>query len=822
MWHVVVASMTTGILIAVYILVMGRLNVDRSVDDPVKEQATSIANQLLAISETHSSFGHITLCDTAIENRHGYGVEPHRTTSLNAAKASLHAAGVVANSLGSSSQEQQIVQDLNALDAVEKRLVQKMFEAVATPTENAPAAQSSIHAGVLKALQAKDPTDLKTVALTIRLGRYSDSKLQRTNALPESELGETFADNGFFKADFPVPVTKDRVVRFYPYANQVTVVEPNNFIEAAEGALPNAVLLEIKYEPRGSTNTRSVFKVRKLCALLGGTAPPVVPTCLLFRFPQGLPQSFSSPSQFLNKSKWISSGNWQQAWGGAVPGNGELKLTIDPVLPAMKPNDALAIGIYHWIRHLRPAPDPQAVLKALHQEIPLPQPKQLGDSETATAPVNSCLVADTGAREHSFAKTTGAHSESQKAIEQCFEYPGRLEEYPQSAMPLFVDRAGNLNLSGRKGFDADLIGRYLTAVYSTNLAALESMATAKLVRKQCAIENRELELKLSIKRQELAAWSRALSAQSIKSHATKSDDELVKIETQMRKSEQAIAELKSSCHAIDNRKEQLRYINDLARLVLQNGERCSARTYELCATTFTVLRNGLHTFDAPANGFLIGRKTIFLPIEDPVKELQFFEAASWAATDSQFDPGKVSPWFQKQRPVLVPAKDLGATIDATINSKSLNEAMSKVGLIDDMAPLTVLIDSRELRSPKNAQLHTASEYPFAGSPVSEDQAFYYAKSATTTGTAEDVVWSVVMRDLVFHELGRGRSIAGPANTSWERRFQPPLASTNALAVEFQLRRPLPRIEGMPAGAYITDPNKRLMTPQIPPVPVELM
>lgn len=822
MWHVVVASMTTGILIAVYILVMGRLNVDRSLEDPVKVQAISIANQLVALTETHSSFGHISICDTAVEDFHGYGTQTHRTTSLNAAKASLHSAAMVARGLGSAIQEQHIVQDLNALDSVEQRLIAKIFTAIATPTDNAPGAQASIHARVLKALQEKDPTDLKTVALTIRLGRYSDKKLMRTNPLPQSEISEPYADHGYFKTDFPVPVTKDRIVRFYPYADQITVVEPNNFIEAATGALPNAVLLEIKYEPKGTTNARSVFKVRRLCALLGGTAPQAVPTCFLFRFPQGLPESFNTPAAFLNAEKWIATGTWQQAWNGTVPGSGQLKLSIDPVLPKMKPNDAFAIGLYHWIRHLRPAPDPQAILKALNQQIPMPEPKQLGNSETATAPVNSCLVADTGAREHSFAKTTGADSESQKAIEQCFEYPGRLEEYPQSAMPLFVDRSGNLNLAGRTSFDADLVGRYLTAVYSTNLAALESIATAKLVKKQCSIENRELELKLSIKRQELAAWSRALTALANKRHAATSDEEADRIQAQMRKSEQAMDFLKSSCHTIDNRKAQLRYVNELARTVLINGDRCSARTYDLCATTFTLLRNGLHVFDPPANGFLIGRKTIFLPIEDPVKELQFFESASWAATDPYFNPEKVSPWFQKQLPVLVPAKDLLPTINATVNNKSLYETVSKIGLVDNMPPLTVLMDSRELNSVTKAQLHTAAEYPFAGTPVSEDQAFFYAKSATTTGATKDVVWSVVMRDLVFHENGRGKAIAGPANTGWERRFQPPLEATNSLAVEFQLRRPLPRIEGMPAGAYITDPSKRLMTPQIPPVPVELM
>jgi hypothetical protein len=818
--------MTTGLLIAVYILVMGRLNVDRSVEDPVKVEAIKIANQIVSITEPHSGFGQISLCKSAADDRYGFGGQTHRTTSLNEAKSVLHSAAVVAKGLNSTLQEEHIIEDLNDLEVSQQRLIAKIFDLVATPEGNAKSADAnsptaSLHARVLKTLQDKDPTDLKTVALSLRLGRYSHDTLLKTSVIPPSEGARPYADAGYYRADFPVPIARDRVVRFYAFAEQVTLVDPVNFIESAPGALPNAVLMEVKYEPKGKSKT-SVYKVRRLCALLGGAASPAMPSSLLFRFPQGLPDTFNKPAAFLNKQVWTNAGTWQQASGGTVPGNGKLKLTIDPVLPRMQPGDALAIGIYHWIRHLRPAPDPQAVLNALNQPIPLSEPKLIENKENATAPVNSCLVADTGAREHSFAKNTEADSESQRAIEQVFEYPGRLEEYPQSSMPLYVDRTGNVNLAGRTGFDSELVGRYLTAVYSTNLAALESIATTKLVRRQCAIESRELELKLSIKRQELASLSKALSAVKVQQRATRDQTGEENLSRQIRKMERTIEELKTSVLAIENRKAQLHTVTELARTVMLNADRCTARTYELCSTTFTMLRNGLHVFDAPAKGFLIGRKTVFLPIEDPVKESHFFEAAAWANSDPYFRQEKISAWFQKQLPVLVPAKELLASTRATIDQKTLTEIVSEVEVVDNMPPLTVLLDSRDLYSVARAQLHTSSEYPFGGTPISEDQAFFYAKSATTTGASQDVVWSVVMRDLVFHEIGKGKVIAGPTNTSWEKRFKPPIEGPSGLAVEFQLRRPLPRIEGMPAGAYITDPNKRLMTPQIPPVPVELM
>lgn len=821
--------MASGLLIAVYILVMGRLNVDRSVEDPVKVQTLAIANKLVSITEPHSGFGYISLCDSPAEERYAYSSsgsgQTHRSTSLNEAKASLHAAAMVANGLKSSIQEQLIIDDLDELDNAQRQLISKIFQTVsATANANESDASSSgasLHATVLKTLQEKDPTDLKTVSLKILLGRWSEkdsARRLRTIEMPESEMSEPFSDAGYFKADFPVPVARDRFVRLYPFASQVMLVDPKNFIEAAPGALPNAVLLEITYQPRGQSKT-TVFKVRRVCALLGGTSPRAMPSCFMFRFPQGLPQTFGSPAAFLSKNAWSNTGIWQQASGGTVPGSGKFKLTIDPVLPKMPPGDALAIGLYHWVRHMRPAPDPFAVLKVFNQNFP-PPPTRATSSDAYAAPVNSCLVADTGAREHSFAKNTAADSDSQKAIEQCFEYPGRLEEYPQSAMPLYVDRRGNLNMAGLKGFDTELISKYLSAVYGTNLAALESVATTKIVRRQCAIENRELDLRLSVKRQQLLALTRSASELSMQRNRSKTVG-AEKIEEQIQKTNQNIEALKASVLAIENRKEQLRIINELARTVSLNADRSTSRTYELCATTFTMLRNGLHVFDPPVYGFLIGRKTVFLPIAAPVKESQFFEAAARISSDPTFDPGNLSPWFQKQLPILVPVKDLLTTTNATIQQRTVADIVSSVEVLDDMPPFTVLLDSRELQSVDSARMHVSSEYPFAGTPVSEDQAFFYGKSATISGAGKDVIWSVIMRDLVFHQ-GKGRLASAPSNTLWEKRFKPPLEGMSGLAVEFQLRRPLPRIEGMPAGAYITDPNKRLMTPQIPPVPVELM
>ncbi len=851
LWHVVVASITTGLLVGVYILVMGRLNVDQSVEDPLKMQVTEIANKLVSISETDSSFGYIGLCDST-SSGFTFGGESRRITSLNSAKASLHVAALVAKGLGSTAAEGQIHADLDDLDAAERRLIAQLAQAVAPGArdrkigtsnnaigtdnkakEETPLAEStserlvdsSFHAKVLKALQKNDPTDLRTVAISIQLGRYKDPDTMKTLAHPQSEAKEPFVTDGYFRGDFPVPVCSDRFVRFLPLADKVKIADPANFILAAPGTIPNAVLLEVQYEPRGKSAS-TVQVVRRSCAVLGGSAPATMPSCFLFRFPQGLTQNFKTPAGFLNRSLWNNTGTWQQASGGTVPGAGKLKLTIDPVLPAMTPDQSLAIGLYHWIRHMRPAPDPEAVLAVMHQKFPEGEIRS-NSADANLAPVNSCLVSDTGAREHSFSKNTEKGSEGQLAIEQCFEYSGQLDPYPQSAIPLYVDRTGNVNLAGRTGFDAELVSKYLTAVYSSNLAAIESAATAKLVSRQSALENRELLLKLSIVKQELSSSIKRLASMKAQMHGIKDDTAAAQMQVKIEKTEKSIEEYKSTIATLDSRIAQLQIVNNLTRMTLLNSERAIAKTYEICSTTFTLLRNGLHVLDAPSNGFLLGRKHLFIPLKGPVKESDFFDASGWTVKDpiEQADRyAAVSPWFQKHLPVLVSADEMLATgVQFTIDGKPASAVLAEVEVADNMPPLTVLLDSRELTTVSQAQLHTSSNYPFAGTPVAEDQAFFYAKSATSTGANTDVVWSVVMRDLVLHEnIAPGKVLTGSPSSGWEKRFTPPLASTCGLAVEFQLRRPLPKIVGIPAGAYITEPNKRLITPQIPPIPVELM
>ncbi len=817
-----VASITTGTLIAVYILVMGRLNIDQKVEDPVKTQTLVLAEKLAAYSEEHSGFGPVGICDTIQSSGPDYSGQARRITSLNSAKASLHSAWVVADMLKSKVASDWVEHDLNELEAIERRLSDRMSEIEGSASIDDKQPPETASGQILNTLKQQEPTDFRTVAVSVSLARLKDENtmlLAKTCKYPPSEEAQSYVVNGYFRSSTPVSAGLGRHVRFFPVAERCQIIESNQLIGLARGMMPNAITLTVTYEPKRKSTTKVRF-VRRLSALIGGSAPQAMASSCVFRFPQGRADKFKTAAQLFDSRTWSGEGYWQQATGGSVPGSGSLKLTIAPALPAMSPSDALAVGFYHWLRSLNPAPDPKAVVKALSMEFRTISRRTLVE---VGYPANSCLAQDTGARERTL--MSGGSTEEQRAIGQCFEYPNQIVPFPQSAVPLYIDRSGNVNLAGRIGFDKTLCNNYLEAVFTTNLAALETIATANLVKNQILVESRGLSSRIAIKQLELSSLTMRIN--SLRRNRGTSAGATSKLDQKIASSLRQIDELNTSCFADQNRLSVLHKILELTRTARLNADRTGAKTYELAATTFTQLRNGLHRFDPPTTAYLLGRHLVFIPIAQPVKEEQFFETANRAVADSSFDESKqtqVSPWFQKDLQVLTPYSEIAQHLGKeTIDKKPVSEIISEVELDDDMQPLTVLLDASDLASERNATIHTSTDYPFAATPISEDQAFYYSKNATMSGSDRQALWSVAMRDLLLHPIHDGKSrLIVNNDSSWIKKLSPELQTNCALALEFQVRRPMPEKSGILPGAYIAEPSRHLMTPQIPPIPADLL
>lgn len=849
-----------------YILALGRMSFDQlnTQVSPVKAAAALAAKRMVESAELSSRFGPVGLCDVSLPAEMSNGEEsgPQRICSLNSINAAFRCASIVAAEFQREALNKQITDDIDNLEEVKSRLLTKLYGAIQSPPGGGLGAIDGGPAGgivyeeVARILKKENTRDLLLKSISVQLGRY-EGEMSKPVLIPASiiDKNQTFVTDGFYKPDFPVPVL-DRSVKFYRTASVSEMVDPRKFILAAAGVLPNAVLIEVKFEPK-EKSPNSATIVKQACATLAAPPPPPTRSSLVMRFPHGLPKQFRNINDLVSPQVWSKNGEWEQATGGPVPGEGHLKPSIAPVLPAMPPGDAFLVGLYHWIKHIYPAPAPEKILSMMDTELTVPESSR----KPATQTVNSCLVRDTGATERGLIKGTGPGSEGQKALMTCFEFATEVEEYPSGAMPLFVDGNGQLNLAGRASFNKELVVKYLDTVYATNIAAFESIAISRNVRRRAEVERGSLEDKMAVQRQEIASLQerlRVLMRNTSQSKLDLSAEQKREIERTSTKLES----LKTSMMFLKDRVAQLRRIDRLTDVSTRNAERAAARTYELSSAAFSILRNGLHELDKPDTGFLLGRKSVFVPVVDPVKETDFFDASHFEASpdnkknedrsgEDNWRPEHISPWFNKTLTILTPwekfqgnrrnarvsqsregqspgelpaqsstsSSAAGGRYRVRVNNKLISEVVAEVEITEPSEPLTVVFDSNDLYPDKQIQPHRMSDYPFAGLALPQGHAFFYSRAATTTGDNRDVEWSAVIRDAVFQ---RDRQLLHSLDAHWGNRTTPPIDESPGLALEFQLRRPLPRLEDMPAGANITDPAYHRQVPQIPPMPGEMM
>jgi hypothetical protein len=866
LWQVVAASTAIGVIMAVYILALGRMSFDQlnTQVSPVKAAAALAAKRIVESAEMSARFGPIGLCDVTLPAEMSNGAEngPQRICSFNSVNAAIRCASIIADRVNREALNKQIVDDIGSLDEVKSRLLTKLTGLVQSPqggglgTINGGPSGGIVYEEVAKIMRRDNTREIVLTSISIQLGRF-EGEMSKPALIPASNFdkGQEFVSDGFYKPDFPVPVLADKTVQFYRTASVSEMVDPRKFILAAPGVLPNAVLVEAKFEPK-EKKPNSPTIVKQACATLAAPPPPSTRSSLVMRFPHGLPKQFRSINDLTAPSVWSKNGEWEQATDGSVPGDGHLQPSIDPVLPAMPPGDALLVGIYHWIKHIYPTPDPEKILSMMGTDLAGAESSR----KLATQTVNSCLVRDTGATERGFIKGTGPGSEGQKALMTCFEFATEGEVYPNGAMPLFVDGNGQLNLAGRSSFDQELVKKYLDTVYDTNIAAFESIAISRNVKRRAEVELGSLEDKMMVQRQEISSLTERLKV-LMKNTSQSKLDLSAEQKREIERTSTKLESLKTSNSVLKDRVAQLRRVDRLTETSMRNAERAAARTYELSSAAFSFLRNGLHELDKPDTGFLLGRKSVFVPIVDPVKETDFFDASQFEPTEEDkksgeksWQPDQISPWFSKTLTILTPWEKFqgnaqlsgtrqptgdsgqstgdsgqpagtsgqslsGGKYRVKVNNKLISEVVAEVEMTKPSDPLTVVFDSNDLYKDKQIQPHRMTDYPFAGLALPPGHAFYYSRAATNTGEKGDVEWSAVIRDAVFQ---RDRPLLRSLDPRWGNRATPAIDESPGLALEFQLRRPLPHLEDMPAGANITDPAYHRQVPQIPPMPGEMM
>lgn len=782
LWQLIAASFISGLVIVSYVLLIHTLERSKPAESPLEEAARLAAGALTDVHLQHSGFGFIGLCDS-LEDENAYDHVTRRIRSINSVKATLRSCAILAGELGQKPLLDLIEKDLVELEGLEAKLITAIWKAA-----EADGSRTGIHNRVEELLKRKLSRQGRLEEVKIVLGRYGKTSGGPTLVrAPAREKGEAFVQSGFYRENIDIPTLKGHHLQFHRLGSEVDVIDPRNFRNIARQMEPSAVMVEATLESDAGSGAAKRFVLRA-CATIGAPAPPPVSTCLALHFPHGLPRQFGSTRDFLDDSIWLAGGRWLTAEHGSVPGNGELveSRSLDDMLPSQ----ALAVGIYHWLRGISTPVDPDKALDFLATRFEADRLER----GVRGIDVNSCLVKDTGARERALSRGFEAGSSGQRALKQIFEYQGTLTEYPASAFPITVSTQGEARIAGRSRYDASLIADYQDALYNTNLAALDTMATARVFIRRADVEISLISRRADSERKRLA---------SIERHHLEGET-----------AEQARKRLTTMIAIDTTRKDLLSAARSRARTAGQNAFRAASRSYELAASTFTLCRNGLHRIVSPYPAFLLGRDQVFIPICQPLAEDQLLADT----------PQRTSPWLE----------------DGLSISKSIRQAFNRPGTVrtgsgpldmvlaehngnDLIKPATIILDALDFESGVAPSTHIAALYPFANQPVPDGQGFFYARRALSTGEDPQVVWSVAMRDCLARQDGNqpGRTLVG-SDWHWCEKFSPPIGSCPELAVEFQLRRPLPEPRGLPFDTFVRDPVYKRQAPLIPPLPAQMM
>lgn len=781
LWQLITASFISGLVIVSYVLLIHTLEKGKPSENPLEEAAKLAAGALTEVHLQHSGFGFIGLCDS-LEDENAYDHATRRIRSINSVKATLRACAILAGDLGQTPLLDLVEKDLVELEGLEAELISAIWKAV-----QADGSRTGIHYRVEELLRRKLSRQGRLEEVKIVLGRYGKTSGGPTLVkAPERDKDEAFVQSGFYRENIDIPTLREHHLQFHRLGSEIDVIEPRNFRNIAHQMEPSAVMIEATLESDAGSGAAKRFVLRA-CATIGAPKPPPVSTCLALHFPHGLPRQFASTRDFLDDSVWLGGGRWLTARDGSVPGNGELEKNRS--LGEMLPSQALAVGIYHWLRGISTPVDPDKALDFLATRF---ETDRLEKSRGID--VNSCLVKDTGARERALSRGFEAGSSGQKALKQLFEYQGTLTEYPASAFPIAVNTQGEARMAGRSRYDASLIADYQDALYNTNLAALETMATARTFIRRADVEISLISRRADSERKRLASIERHHLAGETAEQARKRLTTMIAIDT--------------------TRKELLGKARSRARTAGQNAFRAASRSYELAASTFTLCRNGLHRIVSPYPAFLLGRDQVFIPIYQPLAEDQLFAET----------PRRTSPWLENGLSISKPIRQAFAR-PGTVRTGSgpLDMVMAEHNGNDLIKPATIILDALDFESGVAPSTHIAAVYPFANQPVPEGQGFFYDKRALATGEDPKVIWSVVMRDCLARQDGSqpGRTLVG-SDWHWCEKFSPPIGTCPELAVEFQLRRPLPEPGGLPFDTFVRDPVYKRQAPLIPPLPAQMM
>ncbi|MBC7998677.1 MAG: hypothetical protein IAF58_12085 [Leptolyngbya sp.] len=703
------------------------------------------------------------------------------------------------------------------------------------------------------------------IDVRLALGTVEPGLIGSQMFAPSDEINKNFVQDGLYKVGESIPLPTGEKVNFISQPHATRLIDQSWFSTNTRGSAPSAVQIEAVFEKNAERGKKEII-IKKACAVIGGEIVYPAASVFVLNFPHGKPRQFSNVLDLLNYKLWNSQGEWQQVVGTEVPGKGSLAPPIDPIRSNLTPGDALSHALYDWLKQMGPLVEPANFTKVM--ALSFTDAANKNSIPTVIGQANSCLAVDSGTREYALLNQTNPDGPGQMAISRCFSVRDNHLQAdkvpPPSALPLIVDADGNCVLAGKDKFDKALLKDLLSSIYETNLAAIETLESSKqmIVRAKAALK--EIDQKMYFERQELNSVQARMNR--IRSKIPFDVEDSSKINRPLREKEtENLRQYNLAKNRLDALKQLLiqdtdqrakqRKLNDLAQMVTFNANKVGITTYDLCAHANQIMLNGLARTQYPSKGFLLGGRFVFLPQPVPIQEEEFFAAhENKTLKDLVPDAPKKGDlnydWTNSEMHLVAECSDLLANHGKTIfvDGLPLNDYLSKVREIPKWTKTTFVLDSNAIvgtaenrKSNQSSQkgngakaeeikprakpsgLSAYKEYAFGNIRIPAGQLMYYCPNALKTGSAPEVGWSVAIRDLVSSrsEGSMGEAVNIP-NGDWRDSKDANGTPLPGLAGEFQLRCPLPLTDLAASGSYLTNPLTGHQTPQIPPLPPDML
>ncbi len=853
-----VASAASLALTAYVLFVGNKINNLRQTDT-LSLAALNAASTLRRITVESPSFGPVGLCDLDSEENtstlnnlysHNGGARlaaGSPVTGINHLYGSLRVSALLADKVHHPIITAHIAEDFNQLEKLESALLIRIYQT-----------REAIYQNAYKTLtKSAAERDTSLISLQISLGGLKESLGDSQVKAPLLTSPIYVNSDGQYKSGIAVPVPNLKPITFHSLASKVVLVDPSQFLacplvpaqpnDATKLYAPSAVLIEAIYEIKQKGKVITTVK-KAACAALGCKQTPASPTALLVTFPHGMPDLFHSLNDIMFYKKWQRQSAWRQAISGDVPGSGSLVPVVDAKLPMMTPGDAMALIIYHWFRQLPTDVDLQKCQNLLSYNLsdlkpvqdaaadssltPLDMTKMHAHSlpDMESLPINSCLAKDSSGRASALLDKAIPGGKGQWSISQIFNKANsdstvNPQPVPPSALPLFVDERGNCNLVGCDGFEESLIREFFNALYETNLSSFESLSTAQLLMGKFSSEKQQVQQKMAIEREELNSMEHRLKllGEEVFSPESSKNSQL---DEKVRQSELLKGQFRSMKTTIAQAEQSLARLNrliELSSIAIENSTRTANATYELTAHLFSMCKDGFSRLSSLGNHYVIGKKFLFTPVTRAVCESDFIDAAKvWYGQAGKI--GNISPWLNKNLTVLKELELGLAQTDPTYKAMvcKLMSIQKLKSSLRSMQPLTIVFNSDSLVTGSSCRPYIYPNYPFVNSVIPSGQLFYYCQQAVQTGANPSVSWSVLVRDVVAFKF---KGVSGlplkATEADWCKQKGQAAGVCPGLACEFQVRTPLPELDGLSLGSYIRNSSKHLV-PQLPPVPAEML